>query len=374
MPLEYQHPEIKPTHSGRQRLKEHRLVMEEFLKQNPHLEKSKKYLIDGKYLKSSTEVHHINQDKLDNRIENLWLFPSSYDHGEVQKSLNKCLSVLIKIEQITFNNGEYKFNSSFDYRERYKGKEWEFREITRPVEFKVPFEDINEIREEIKNKKWKWYEIYDNWKVNKRGVGAITLNPYEDCSESNPLYMHEGWLKKIVNDVRFDFTDSRLGQLCGLNSSGARYWRWVKHRIPNRYRLGAYYWKRDKSKIPNRYRLGTSKTISKEYIEIKIPKSYKNPFAEKQKNYDVMLEHRYIAERALEKSSNSLLKSECLLDGKYLLPNCIVHHINLDKLDNRLENLWITKDHRKVHRSLDSLVKQLLDSGLLKFSHSKYFL
>ncbi len=66
---------------------------------------------------------------------------------------------------------------------------------------------------------------------------------------------------------------------------------------------------------------------------------------------------------------------QCLLDGKYLLPDCIVHHINLDTLDNRLENLWLTtsqQEHNLIHNSLTGLVKPILELGFLVFEKGKY--
>ena len=112
------------------------------------------------------------------------------------------------------------------------------------------------------------------------------------------------------------------------------------------------------------------------YIVIKVPDSYKNPFVKIMKDqkipYNTIKEHRYNAEKMLVRSSNLLLKSKYLLDGKYLLPKYHVHHINLDILDNRYENLWITEEHSKVHSSLNSLTKQLLDSGFLEFINGRY--
>ncbi len=353
MPPDYKHPQRKPTKSGRQKIAEHRIVMENFLKQNPDSEASKKYLIDGKYLKSGTEVHHINQDRLDNRIENLELYPTKKAHNLSLESLNQCLSGLIKLKQITFSNGEYRFDSSFDYRNRYNKRE--IQEITKPVEFRIPFENIDEIKEEIKN--WEWNRISQNWTVNKHREGLIKLNPFKDYHpDSNPLYMHKVWMENILNDTRFNLTDPRLSDLCGITIHKTYYWRWEVHRISTKGRMGA------------------PKILSYDgYIWIKIPDDYKNPFAKEYRSQKILKEYRYIAERSLA-NSNSPLKSEYLLDGKYLIRACKVHHINLDKLDNRIENLFITKDHRKVHNSLRSLVKQLLNSGFLNFNNGKYFL
>ncbi len=368
MPLDYRHSQRKTTSSGKQWILEHRLVMENFLKQNPHLEASKKYLIEGRYLKSGTEVHHRNLDRLDNRIENLWLYPTKKAHSLTQESLDQCFSALIKLKQVTFNNGEYKYDDSFDYRNGYD--EREIGEITKPLEFRLPFENIDEIKDEII--KWDWGEISDKWTVykyrggdkqSKKSYIEYKLNPYKDCDkDSNPLYMHKGWLERVVTDKRFNLTDSRFSKLCGISIGTVQHWKQRTHKISTKYT-----------------KMGAPKYVDPDgYIVIKVPDTYKNPFVKIMKDqrilYNIILEHRYLAERNFAKSSNLELKNKFLRDGRYLQPEYHVHHINLDILDNRIENLWITDEHSKIHSSLRLLVKQLLDSGFLKFDNGRYYL
>lgn len=66
---------------------EHILVMEKML---------------GRYLDKDEVVHHINQNKQDNRVENLMVFRNRKDHAEYHKNL-RLLEVEKKYEQSNFD-------------------------------------------------------------------------------------------------------------------------------------------------------------------------------------------------------------------------------------------------------------------------------
>jgi len=149
--------------------------------------------------------------------------------------------------------------------------------------------------------------------------------------------------------------------LCGISTNSARYRRRRKHGIIAVYRgFDRYIGKNS----------GGKKIIYK-----KVDKSYGNPFAVKKGSYDLMREHRYILEKYPAQEPE--INKDYLINGKFLKAECHVHHINLDKLDNTLENLFPCKnssEHNTVHSSLIKLIDDLMRSRLMFFKDGKYLL
>ncbi len=227
---DYNHPELAPNPDNRYIRLAHIAKMERFLAKNPVLELSKKYLIQGKYLKRGLEIHHINQIGNDNRIENLWIYESNKEHARGELTLYDTLKTLVGTKQIVFKDGKYAINQDFKSIKSHQ------QQIEKPINYK----DINLVKEEIK--KIDWNSISNKWSVqvkkNQFVQKTIKVDPTRDCSENNPLHHHKEWVKRIVNDKRFNLTDSRLAELCGFTRDTARYWRERVHGIKGKTEWG----------------------------------------------------------------------------------------------------------------------------------------
>ena len=160
-------------------------------------------------------------------------------------------------------------------------------------------------------------------------------------------------------------TDSRLAKVCGISESTTYKWRWNHHRIPTNYER----WGKN--------RIFSGSNTAGNRIFIKIPNVYKNPYARKNSRQNTMLEHRYVMERFLAKHPELEVSQKSLFNGKFLKTEYKVHHINLDTIDNRLENLWVCEEHKghhSLHTSLLRIVEPLINAGFLAFKKGKYCL
>ena len=61
--------------------------------------------------------------------------------------------------------------------------------------------------------------------------------------------------------------------------------------------------------------------------------------------------------------------------GRKLLTLEIIHHIDGDKTNNDLTNLFLSNNsgHQKAHRSMELIVYNLYKKGIVKFKDGRYF-
>jgi len=201
-----------------------------------------------------------------------------------------------------------------------------------------------------------WNNISKDWTVSFKGKGSnqytpdivVTLDPYSDCSKDNPLYMHKQWFERIITDKRFHIQEKDIAQLCGEKLNTIRDWKFRKHKLK-------------KSFIPRRTIVST----------VRIP-DMDHPFAFEGNRMKL---HRYVVEQYLVNHPESEISRICMKDGKYLRPECPVHHINYDRSDINIENLWVYPDksnHHLTHQELVRLVPELLSIGFLRFNKGNY--
>ena len=82
-----------PNRNSSNHITEHVLVMSEYL---------------GRPLDKKEIVHHIDGDKLNNKVENLYLFSNRGEHMSSHMSMNKLIKPLLENDIIKFEKGTYK--------------------------------------------------------------------------------------------------------------------------------------------------------------------------------------------------------------------------------------------------------------------------
>ncbi len=329
--------------------REHQEVILEILRKNPNHVWANKYLIQEK-LKEGIEIHHINFDKRDNRYENLWIYGSKSEHQKGEASLNLCFEKLIKIGWIEFSQGKYFLKEDFDYKTIKSKKSKSILDL----ELLDYYKDLSNIKKVIK--KIDWNKISQNWEIEVNPQCSnqytpkitIKLDLFKGCSKENPLYIHKLWYKRAINDKRFYLQDKDIAQICNEDLERVRHWKFRKHKLK-------------KSFLPRRTKISTVRINDENH-----------PFAFEGNRMKL---HRYIMEQHLSKHPSLEISKKSLVNGKYLKPECPVHHINFDYSDNSIVNLWVfpsRKDHRSAHYQLIKLVPKLFCKGLIKFNEGIY--
>ena len=264
-------------------------------------------------------------------------------------------------KSITLNQQKY---GSFDEKDYKKQLNEELQE-----KFKDYHEhDVNKSKEYIDNikeylKQVNWSDISKDWKIQVY-IGsrykAITLNPYQNCSKSNPLYKHKKWLKWVYTNKELNLNDISIAKICGnINNKTIGNWR-EKFGIPRKV-FGNY--------IKDGYRF------------LYMPREYKHPeFNPTGDRRIYRSEHIIVMEDHLNKvlTSEELSRHPCLIknDDKFYIKNgSIVHHINYIRIDNRIENLWLYKNDREHHNSnINECLSSLIKLNQVLFSDGNYYL
>ena len=83
-----------PDHNRKNKyIREHILVMSKYI---------------GRDVKYPENVHHIDGDKLNNNIKNLYLFPSVSPHSKLHKQMEQLVMQMYRDGLVEFEDGEYR--------------------------------------------------------------------------------------------------------------------------------------------------------------------------------------------------------------------------------------------------------------------------
>ena len=63
--------------------------------------------------------------------------------------------------------------------------------------------------------------------------------------------------------------------------------------------------------------------------------------------------------------------------GRYIQKSEPIHHIDFNRQNNKIENLYLCKnnsEHQRVKKTLNEIVGKLVNKGIIKFKNGKYYL
>lgn len=250
-----------------------------------------------------------------------------------------------------------------EYEDEYKKR--------RSSERKKESFDLEKIREMIKQ--INWGKLTYKYRKNQNSPSIeIALDPYSDCSHTNPLYRNKSWLVRLYTDKNLNLSDKKLAKICGIDVSNITKWR-KKHNIPAKGRDFIGKWIEKKSG----------------YVRMYMPKDYLHPQQKRYINrerrnsrfeHDVIMEQYLAKHPELVQKKFGIFKEDCLLRGingkLYLNNNCPVHHINYIPYDNILKNFWLYES-KEIHNSIEvglyDCLSSLIKLGQIVFENGKYF-
>jgi len=180
------------------------------------------------------------------------------------------------------------------------------------------------------------------------------------------MYHDKEWLRKKYIDEGLSTT--KLGKICGVDSKTI--WSWMKKfNIPCREK---HFIKRAIKICPvcgKKFQVLWHDRNIRKYCSQKCFLEYyhKQKIKDKIINGNFYINHNgYIAKIGSEGKGYHREIIEKMIGRKIKKSEC-VHHINLDKQDNNIENLLLlnNSEHQKLHGNLNNIVSQLIKKGII---------
>lgn len=96
------------------------------------------------------------------------------------------------------------------------------------------------------------------------------------------------------------------------------------------------------------------------------------------RGYRIEKGYRYVYKPEYPNNENGWIREHKYVyeteTGSFVPNGYNLHHIDMDKLNNSLTNLYLctSKEHAEAHASLNAIIKKLLENGIIEFSNGEY--